>query len=395
MFKFKSLTTTDNDKNLVNPSTRQSIDSPNGSIKPNSSPEPFKVIENDESKNEFFNTKRLCFFIVLVIILCVAIAAAIALIVLYATRPSLYAAYNQSCLTKQCDPSRLLSCINSTCQCYDFYEQVFNKAINGCETKSILQRFHGELCLIGTTTCLNTTQCINSICQCNSTTQYWNGTYCESKKLFNEICTTTVNSINPYYAPTNCVDGEECVQCMPSSLLICNSVTNKCDCQSSSYYYDTTLLKCMLLKSYFSYCTSNSQCDAVLGLKCMTSLTSVGNCPTTSVLNRCDCANEYYYDFTIGMCNAVKDYYRPCTSDCECDTSKGLQCNNNYCGCKPYTWYNNNNCVGPGGYLSSCTDHNECSSDYGLSCINSAYCGCLFDSSRNYWDSQRKRCIQW
>jgi hypothetical protein len=327
-----------------------------------------------------------------------ALIAAITLIVLYSTYSSRnFALLNESCLTKQCDPSKFLKCVNGTCQCYDFYNQIFNQDIKGCETKSLSERLHGEYCQIGTTNCLNTSLCIDSICQCNSTTHYWNGTHCSLKKTYNSICTNRNTTNNyPYYLTENCVDNKECIECSNvESLLTC--INNACTCSNSSFYFDTTLSKCIQLKNYYSSCSTSLECDSTLGLYCTTNtLSSYGHCPTLSISNRCDCLTGYYYDFTLGSCNKVKSYYRPCTTDCECDSTKGLQCFNDYCTCPAYSWFNlvTLSCSSPNVYNTLCSKHYECRSDLGLSCINST-CDCASPGVRTYWSTTASRCVEW
>jgi hypothetical protein len=271
------------------------------------------------------------------------------------------------------------------------------KKIKGCETKSLSERLHAEYCQIGTTNCLNTSLCINSICQCNSTTHYWNGTQCSLKKTYNAICTKRNTTNNyPYYLTENCVDNKECIECSNvESLLTC--INNACTCTNSSFYFDTTLSKCIQLKNYYSSCSTSLECDITLGLYCATNtLSSFGNCPTISISNRCDCLNGYYFDFTLSSCNKVKSYYRPCTTDCECDPTKGLQCFNDYCTCPAYSWFNlaTLSCSSPNAYYTNCSKHYECRSDLGLSCVNST-CNCASPGVRTYWSTTAARCVAW
>ena len=191
------------------------------------------------------------------------------------------------------------------------------------------------------------------------------------------------------------IDDKECVECSIDSLLICKN--SYCTCTNISYYFDTTLSKCIQLKQYFSSCSSNAECDSTLGLYCTTnSLSTYGSCPTLSISNRCDCLNSFYYDFNLGLCNQVKSYYRPCTTDCECDSIKGLQCFNDYCTCPAYSWFNSVtlSCSSPNGYNTPCTQHYQCRSDLGLSCISSV-CNCASPGVRTYWSTTAKRCVEW
>jgi hypothetical protein len=214
-----------------------------------------------KSFNNFFkppqtycNCCRTILFTISAILLCGAIAAAITLIAIYVTIPSKESNYGEICSTKQCNQKKLLSCIDGICQCNEFEQQIYSRAINGCETKTILERTHGEYCLIGTTKCLTNTNCYNSICQCNSTAQYWDGNNCLAKKTFNQTCTNRNNTTSsPYYLSSNCVDSIECTECSNESLLECNNATKTCAFTNSLYYFDKTLLKCILPKSYNSY----------------------------------------------------------------------------------------------------------------------------------------------
>jgi hypothetical protein len=382
-------------------SNKQSVMTPINSVEKRDFLRESKTTESKSFKNFFkppqlfCNCSRIMLFSISFLLFCGAIAATITLLFLCVSIPSKESDYGEICSTKQCNQTKLLSCIDGICQCNDFEQQIFSRAINGCETKTIHERTHGEYCFIGVTKCLSNTNCHNSICQCNSTTQYWNGSNCLTKKTFNQTCTNrnTTNS-SPYYLPSNCVDIKECTECSTESLLECNNVTKSCACTSSIYYFDNTLLKCMQVKSYNSYCTSNSECDSTIELYCPKNLVSVSDCPTTSSINRCDCQTGYYYDFELRKCHLKKGYYRPCTVDCECDSSKGFKCYNNFCSCKAYTTFNGGSCVSQSDYGTSCTNHIDCRGDLGLTCNNQTKCDCV-NPSRYFWDSINKRCQEW
>lgn len=268
-------------------------------------------------------------------------------IVFLITITSLYAAntdeadYGQICISKPCMTSKRLLCINQTCQC-NLKEEFWNNI--KCETKSLSNRAHGELCKIEYTICTSQSKCVDSICQCDPA-NFWDGSLCKAKKTFLDICSIRprIDTASPNYSPTNCVSDTECLECSNSSLLYCDASSGRCMCGDiNKYYFDTTLSKCMSVKTYYQSCSSTTECDQTKLLFCQKSSTgNLASCPTTSILNICDCPNGYYFDSSTSRCELKKGYQRSCITSCECDQlNKNLQCLNKMCVCGSFDGYN-------------------------------------------------------
>jgi hypothetical protein len=302
--------------------------------------------------------------------------------------------YGESCLNKVCNENKLLKCIDQICQCEttSFY---WNKAKSKCQDIPFNIRYHGNLCQIGYTQCLNNTKCINSICQCDSDTSYWNGSTCLAKKIYQSTCQIRqTQTAYPLNDPINCISVSECTECLTNSLLYCNST---CSCPNSDYYFDISLGKCVQMKSYFKTCSNSFECDSTIGLFCQNTIGNLtSSCPTTSQLDHCDCAYGQYFEYLYLKCMPKKGYMRPCTQSCECDDLyKGLQCYSGTCSCPPNTFYNNSVCTVArlNSFLSSCNYNSECKSEIGLVCRNTTVCDCL-NPSRYYWSIRMSMCVE-
>lgn len=304
----------------------------------------------------------------------------------------------KSCLYNQCEDSQLLQCISGICQC-NTATSYWNSNVGMCQPLSISSKSHGGFCKAGSTQCQGNTQCINSICQCDTTSYYWTGSACASKLSYNSNCFVRQTiTVLPSTDSANCVSDTECNQCLSSSLLSCNVTLGRCTCTNSLYYYDSSLGKCTPLLSYYSACSYSSQCDYTIGLYCQNISSSLAsNCPTVSALNKCDCANNQYYDMYYAKCLSKKGYSRPCTYSCECDSAnKGLSCNGGICSCPKLTYYNSIalacTTAKTGSYNSSCKANSDCNTDIGLICSVSSVCDCVL-STNYYWSSSVKMCV--
>ena len=87
-----------------------------------------------------------------------------------------------------------------------------------------------------------------------------------------------------------------------------------------------------LNRSYFGNCTSNSDCDNLLGLSCSGQDGSC-NCPAGKTKGHCDCSNGYFWNGS--KCTKVMQYLDTgCSSNFMCDQSKYLSCLNKTCKCE-------------------------------------------------------------
>jgi hypothetical protein len=301
--------------------------------------------------------------------------------------------YGESCLSNQCEDTRLLKCITGKCQC-DIGTSFYNTRTSRCEPLRLESRYHGTYCKQGITQCQNDTKCINSICQCDASTYYWTGYSCNLKLNYNSDCSI---SVFPSTDSKNCLSDYECNQCLTSSHLTCDSIYRKCLCSSNIYYYDSILATCAPLKTYYTPCKSSLECDSSADLFCQTiSSSSASNCPGVSMLNYCDCSNSQYFDTIYSKCLAKKGYNRPCFLSCECDyQNKGLECYNGFCMCPKNKYFNSISCTAAyiGYYNSRCSSNLDCDIKLGLTCSNVSICDCGMTKSY-YWNSNLKLCIE-
>jgi hypothetical protein len=314
------------------------------------------------------------------------IVSGISLGLLLAPKPT-EADYGQSCTEKSCMQSKMLSCINQTCLC-DPAEEYYS---NGkCEEQSLANRNYGESCKVGYTICSGLSVCISSICQCNSNTHYWDGSNCVSKKTHNQICSLQSSAF--------CVSSQDCIECSISQGLECDSNTKQCVCSNQTYFYfDTGLTQCEPVKGYTQACSTIIKCDSTKQLICQTTTSAslAAHCPSTSVLNMCDCPNGYYYNTIKDKCDIKKTYWINCNSNCECNNVvTGLTCLNNMCVCGQGFYFDTTTktCQAQKTYPQACTSNNECQNTVGLSCV-SGICDCS-PSNRYYWNSANSKCIE-
>ncbi|CAF1544843.1 unnamed protein product [Adineta ricciae] len=196
-------------------------------------------------------------------------------------------------------------------------------------------------------------------CDCANLT-YWNGGSCVSKKLVDTSCFW------------NC-------ECDSDRGLSCLNMT----CLCPKYYYWSTVENppaCVLQKNYSeTQCFNTTQCDSTQGLTCYLSGTAC-NCPTTSVINMCDCLPTQYYDYSRLSCQNLLLYNDSCTANYMCNSNVGLFCqtsvnnaNNcscpetsraNMCDCNASSYWNGIKCTPRLAPNVSCTYDYECQSGY-------------------------------
>lgn len=204
------------------------------------------------------------------------------------------------------------------------------------------------------------------ICDCNST-QFWNGSNCENKRVYNESCLST------YWCNT-AINNLNCIQQTWSQ----DSNAGLCRC-TSSQYYDTTSKLCKSVGNYGTTgCTQTLQCNTLVGLQC---ISSTCTCNTTS----------QYYDGT--KCATKVTYSSSCQNKWvsaismyvpRCDDLDGLICSSSTwgtCTCPSTQFWSNNKCTAKLLNGAQCTSVSECDSSKNLDCL-SGYCQC---SSSSYW----------
>jgi hypothetical protein len=85
-------------------------------------------------------------------------------------------------------------------------------------------------------------------------------------------------------------------------------------------------------KSYFAKCTSNSDCNNLLGLQCSAE-NGLCKCPAYQTKGRCDCSVGYFWNGT--ECARLMQYLETgCSGDYNCDKTKYLKCLNKVCTCE-------------------------------------------------------------
>lgn len=90
--------------------------------------------------------------------------------------------------------------------------------------------------------------------------------------------------------------------------------------------------------SYFSKCTSNNDCNSLVGLGCSAE-NQVCNCPAGYIKGRCDCSRGTYWDGV--RCSPWMQYKQAgCAGDYNCDPTKELKCVNQACVCVPPKYWN-------------------------------------------------------
>lgn len=169
--------------------------------------------------------------------------------------------------------------------------------------------------------------CINGICDCNSTTTFWNPVTqrCEDQKGYAQACSG--------------VSANECF----SSALACTYYNGgadlRCVCpiDQLTYYYSFASQTCVPRLGQGSQCSSStSHFECVVNAWC----TQFPN----DFTYRCSCYPTYYWNQTSYSCEAKKQYQSSCTYDYECfDTLLGMACVSGKCGCPTGTFWNQTN----------------------------------------------------
>ena len=155
-----------------------------------------------------------------------------------------------------------------------------------------------------------------------------------------------------------------------------------------------------LNRSYFGNCTSNSDCDNLLGLSCSGQDGSC-NCPAGKTKGHCDCSKGYFWN---GLkCTKVMQYLDTgCSSNYMCDQSKYLSCLNKTCTCDALKIFDTVSKTCKYNYLGCFPDWSNQNSWYIVSptyrmpfFVDSCISGCKlrgFTYSHVYWSGGYHRC---
>jgi hypothetical protein len=125
-----------------------------------------------------------------------------------------------------------------------------------------------------------------------------------------------------------CLDTYECP--INSTCALQGATSNKiCQCDANKYY-QVSNSQCALVKGYLLACSSNVECDTLLGLQCISGYCS---CPTTHFYNSVECEVKKGHD-------ALNLHTIYCLNSFECkNNSRLFICNNGECQCLPgETW---------------------------------------------------------
>ncbi|CAF1271039.1 unnamed protein product [Adineta steineri] len=231
-------------------------------------------------------------------------------------------------------------------------------------------------CDVGSNQCISSKglYCSNGFCSCTSPLS-WNSVNSTCALLsYNKTCTSSS-------------------QCDSSLQLVC---TNQV-CQCNSYYtYNTSSRTCTLILNntltYGDTCTVGSnQCESSSGLVC------TGNCSCTATkawnVSACSCPSETFLN-SSGLCETQRLYNQTCVvGSMQCDSSRGLSCNNSICICDATKYWNMNfqQCYQRLNYSQACGADSDCIptlscptvsgvcncpsylSDYTCNCLNTQY----------------------
>ena len=180
------------------------------------------------------------------------------------------------------------------------------------------------------------------MCDCNITS-YWNGIICAPRLAANMSCS---------YA----------YQCQAGFTCIVNETTlgifsDVCRCPLGNYFVNGS--GCIPSVNYSQSCVGSYQCYEPAPLSCRYSATGV-TCLDTSLytLPRCDCADNYFYNETSGLCKARLSRLDTCNLTCQC--TPPFECITNQCDCLDYYSSINRTCVSNLWYGDQCSNTADC-----------------------------------
>ena len=296
--------------------------------------------------------------------------------------------YNESCtFTSNCDYRVGLTCSNNICTCpsgtnYDAnsttgggtgYCEPAGTYLDNCTVSAECSTSQGLYCDLTYYSLAN----LSGVCNCDSSSTYWDGTTCASKLTIGGLCSNNT-------------------QCKSSLGLFCSNYTNTlgtCDCDKYYYWNET----CTLKIRYNQSCDSNYVCDDNRGLLCQ----GLGG----SFFQKCDCFNNSYIWDSLYVtnqsytCIAKKTYGQStCFGDLECEDFNYLKCNNGTCGCDYVDYWDGSRCQAKRNYTEPCATTTQCRdfSPVNLVCrLGTAIpisLQCLCNAT-SFWEECSQRCV--
>lgn len=274
--------------------------------------------------------------------------------------------YNEVCtvLSKECDDTRGLFCPAGLCACQT-KRSVYNGSYCVCQNLTLFANQecmfypgYGEWCQVPSVPCRSNFMCnATNVCVCNSTSQFYNGSYCITQFAYNSTCTQTS-------------------QCANVSNLQC--IANRCDCSSDSFWNGTT---CVSKKLGWQTCNNRTSgptalpCDNTLGLYCHSNAT-------------CQCPNTMFWEINDQTCETKRMYGDICNGDFYCNETLNFICpptpgtcncpswSNDYtCDCRPNWFYDGFQCTQRGSINATCEGTYACDRNTTLVCF-SGLCVC-------------------
>ncbi|UJR08158.1 hypothetical protein I4U23_012432 [Adineta vaga] len=244
---------------------------------------------------------------------------------------------------------------------------------------------YNEACNPGSSQCMSSKNlyCPNGFCVCTSSLT-WNSTANSCSYLkYNDGCTSSS-------------------QCDSSLQLVCTNSLCKCN---AYYTYNTTNSSCTLILNntltYGDTCAVGSaQCKSSAGLACN------GTCSCTATkawnVSACSCPSATFLN-SSSLCETQRKVNETCVvGSAQCDSARGLSCNNSRCVCGADSFWDWNfeRCYLRRNYSDTCAYDNDCIPT--LICPPVAgYCNCsqyLPDYTCNcannkYYDATLNQCV--
>ncbi|RNA17265.1 zonadhesin isoform X2 [Brachionus plicatilis] len=129
-----------------------------------------------------------------------------------------------------------------------------------------------------------------------------------------------------------------------------------CSCPEKQFYSD----RCQNLSTHGQFCFIDENCrQKEESLVC-------------SVVSRCECTSEMYWDSYLKKCVPRKSYKENCIGD-QCKTSLNLDCNSGSCTCQNSSiqYWNGKSCLPKKSIKEYCSETYECLDSENTECKNS------------------------
>jgi hypothetical protein len=227
--------------------------------------------------------------------------------------------------------------------------------------------------------------CQTSSCNCDTKTQFWNGTRCITYYTYNSGACSNDNACEGNLICRS--SGTSC-NC-PTSVNIGN-----CDCPriiGNEYYWNGT--NCVIARDYSQTCFNSST-----NYMCKT-LTESTLCIGSSTFT-CKCSPLFYYRTSSKKCESQLSIDGLCTQIDACRSDLGLSCQAGTCKCDSTTqFWNGTRCIDYYTYnTGTCSSDNDCKGNLicrssGTSCncpttVSNTKCDCptRIAGGEYYWD---------